>query len=483
MRGSNHLSVLVFRVWIVYALMALVFCTVACMKKTILLMLCLVTTPVMALDLLDTYRLALANDPSWQATLNTYLADQQNEGIAYGALLPNVGLSGSISRNRFEPDSLPTTLSYTSKQAAVAVRQPLFRPELWAQYQQAKSASSLNDANLQRDQQAFIQRVAEAYFDVLRAEATVDALSAEERALSRQRTMMNERYKAGLIARTDVTESLAQYQNAVANRIAGEIAVTSAREALSAILGQPVEKLAALRDDVLYQAPYPLEMSAWVDLARKRNPQIDAARFAYQAALRNRDVKAAGRLPKLDLVGNAVWNKQSLSTQSFNDGKSLSAGLELSVPLYTGGQLTLSTRQAAYQVDAARNQIDAAERQAVAQARTSFLNLQADRSRLEARQEAVRSGETVAEASQVGYELGVRNIVDVLLAQRNAFAARRDYVNSRYDYVINVIRLRAAAGQLSTNDLAEVNQWLTEDQAISGPSKIAKTGTALDQTP
>jgi outer membrane protein len=293
--------------------------------------------------------------------------------------------------------------------------------------------------------------------------------------------MMNERFKAGLIARTDVTESLAQYQNAVANRIAGDIARTSAQEALAAILGQPVDTLSPLRDDIRYQAPYPADMNQWVALARQRNPQVEAARHAYTAALRNRDVQDAGRLPKLDFVGNATWSKQGLASQRSSDGKDLSAGVELSVPLYTGGQVGLSVRQASYQADAARNQIDAAERQVVAQARSSFLNLQADRSRLEARQDAVKSGETVAEASQVGYELGVRNIVDVLLAQRNAFAARRDYVNSRYDYVINVIRLRAAAGQLTANDLTEINQWLVPNAANPVSSAAVATGTALDQ--
>lgn len=453
------------------------------MKKMISLMpliISLVATPATAMDLLDTYRLALANDPAWRATLNTYLADQQNEGLAYGALLPNVGFSAGISRNRFDPDQSSTNINYTNKQAALSLRQPLFRPELWARYQQAQVSSSLSDAKLAADQQNFIQKIAEAYFNVLRAQATVEALQAEERALERQRTMMSERFKAGLIARTDVTESLAQYQNAVANRIAGETAVISAQENLSAILGQPIDTLATLRPDVQYQAPYPADMNAWVDLARQRNPQIEAARYNYQLSLRNKDIQHAAQLPKLDFVGNASWNRQGLARQTTSDGKNLSVGLELSMPLYTGGQTTLSVRQASYQADAARDQIEAAERQVVAQARSSFLNLQADRSRLEARSDAVKSGETVAEASQVGYELGVRNIVDVLLAQRNAFAARRDAVNSRYDYVINVIRLRAAAGQLSANDLAEINQWLTYDRASVAPTR-RPTGTALDR--
>jgi outer membrane protein len=454
------------------------------MKTTILLALGLLSMQVQAMNLLDTYQMALSNDPAWRAKLNTYLADQQNERIAYGGMLTSAALSASASRNRFDPKVVDQSLYYTSKRYGISARQPLFRPEVWQRYQQAKSTTSLNEARLQSDQQDFILKVTEAYLNVLRAEATVDALKAEERALERQNTMMTERFKAGLIAKTDVTEALAQYQNARANRISGEIAVTSAQEALAAIVGQPITGLAPLRDDMVYQAPYPNDMQAWVELAKTRHPQIEVARYQYQVAEKNRKVQLAGHKPTLDLVGNATINRQGLSTQSFNDGDSYSVGLELNLPLYTGGQVTASVRQASYQVDAARDQMLAAERQVVAQARTSFLNIEADRAKIEARQEALSSGETVAKASQVGYELGVRNIVDVLLAQRNAFAAKRDYVTARYDYVLNVVRLRAAAGQLTANDLAEINTWLADQplpKTQEGSNVLPKTGTALDQ--
>jgi outer membrane protein len=455
------------------------------MKTTILLTLGLLSMQIQAMDLLDTYQLALSNDPAWRATLNTYLADQQNERIAYGSLLTSAALSVSGSRNRYDPASSSQNFYYNASRVSLSARQPLFRPEAWQRYQQAKVSTNLNEAKLQSQQQDFILKVTEAYLNVLRAEATVDALKAEERALERQNTMMTERFKAGLIAKTDVTEALAQYQNAQANRISGEIAVTSAQEALSAIVGQPITALASLREDMAYQAPYPADMNAWVTLAKTRHPQIDVARFQYEVAEKNRKVQLAGHQPTLDFVGNASVSRQDLSLgTSTNDANTYSLGLELNIPLYMGGQVTASVRQASYQVDAAREQMLAAERQVVAQARTAFLNIQADRAKIEARQEAVNSGETVAKASQVGYELGVRNIVDVLLAQRNAFATKRDYVTARYDYVLNVVRLRAAAGQLTANDLAEINTWLSPSssiQPIHSNENLPKTGTALDR--
>ena len=457
------------------------------MKTTIFFALGLLSMQVQAMDLLDTYQLALSNDPAWRATLNTYLAEQQNERIAYGGLLTSASLSASGARNRFDGKNATDSRYYDNKRIGISARQPLFRPEAWQRYQQAKSSSNLNEAKLQSDQQDLILKVTEVYLNVLRAEATVDALKAEERALDRQNTMMTERFKAGLIAKTDVTEALAQYQNARANRISGEISVISAREALAARIGQTVPTLTPLREDMIYQAPYPNDMSAWVDLAKTRHPQMDVARFQYEVAEKNRKLKLAAHKPTLDLVGSVSSSRQNFNTNpAFNtsDGDSYSLGLELNLPLYTGGQITASVRQASYQVDAAREQLLAAERQVVAQARTAFLNIEADRSKIEARQEAVSSGETVAKASQVGYELGVRNIVDVLLAQRNAFAAKRDYVTARYDYVLNVVRLRAAAGQLTANDLAEVNTWLGDPKttpAAESTDQLPKTDTALDR--
>lgn len=430
------------------------------MKIAIIALLTMVSLPVMAMDLLDTYRLAQQNDPAWRATLNTYLAEQQNEGIAYGGLLPNVSLFGTVNRSRFEPDVSPQTFLSTNRQYSLSVRQPVFSPERWARYQQAKVATHLNDATLQADQQAFVLKVAEAYFKVLQAEAQLASLRAEEDAFNRQYQMMQARFKAGVVARTDVTEALAQSQNALANRISAEVNITASREELTAILGQPVAQLAALRQDLPYEPPYPNQIAEWEALAKQHNPNIAVARLRADVAEQNRNIQAAGHKPRLDLIGSASENKQDLSLQSFNDGRNLSVGLELSIPIYSGGQTTRLVRQAAYQVDAAKDQITATERQATSQVRSAFLNLQADQARIAARQAAVESGDVVAEASQVGYELGVRNIVDVLLAQRSAFVARRDFIAARYAYVINVLRLRAAAGQLTANDLAEINSWL-----------------------
>lgn len=428
-----------------------------------------VSTLGFAQDLLETYRQALAHDPSWQVTVNQYLADQQQERLALGGLLPTVGLSGAINRNRFQSDNPQSNMllgqpvnssASTTRQAALAIRQPLFRMDLWQQYQQAKVATSLNDSRFTSDQQNFILRVAEAYFEVLRAQNLIGTLNAEVTALQRQMNMMQARFKEGVVARTDVSEAAAQYQNAVANRIAGDNQVINAQENLAIILGTTPQNLAPLSNDFEAQSPVPNQMQAWVDLAKQKNPQLSQARLQYQIAEKNRKIQQSGYYPQLDVVAQTGWNKQTPDSLISNNGRSSAIGLELNLPLYRGGRTQTAVTQASYQAIAARDQIDVAERQVTGSVRSSFINLNTDRARIEARQQALQSSRLVAQSSQAGYDLGLRTMVDVLLAQRNSFAAEQDYINARYDYVMNMLRLKHAAGQLDIDALAEINQWL-----------------------
>ncbi len=429
------------------------------------------STGAWSMDLVQTYQLAQQQDPDWQATFDQYLADQQQQKLVRGALLPVVGLSASIKRNRFDPDEPQnnqfmgqsiSASSSTTKQAGVSLRQPLFRMDLWQQYNQAKVANNLNDSRYLSSQQTFTLKVAEAYFDVLRAQSLIKTLDAEEKALQRQMIMMQARLKEGVVARTDVSETVAQYQNAVANRIAGENQIINAQENLTVILGQSIPPLAPLANDFDAAPPVPNEVESWVALAREKSPQLAQARFQYQIAEENRKIQQSGYYPQLDLVAQTGWNKQTPTTLFNNNGQNSTVGLELNLPLYRGGRTKTAVTQAAYQASAARNQVDLAERQVSAAVRSAFINLNTDRARIKARKNAMQSSDLVAQASQASYDLGLRTIVDVLLAQRNAFAAQQDYMNARYDYVINVLRLKQAAGQLDEQALAEINQWLVE---------------------
>lgn len=430
------------------------------------LLILLTAMPVQALNLLETYQLALQHDPQWQARLQGYLAEQQNEALAQGALRPAIGISAAVSRVHQRPDNFPVTIDSNNRQIGLQGRLPLLDAMAYANWQRARAATSLYDAQLLSDQQQFILRIAQAYFDTLRAQDTLELLANEEKTLARQQDAMNQRYLAGLIARTDIIESAAQYQAATANRVAAEAQVASAREQLSALTGMPVQRLAILRTDASYLSPQ-LGLDEWLDQAQRYNPAILTAQLSQQVAEQGVQVQAAAGLPQLALTGGVSTSRQSFSVPGQPAGGSgYQVGLELNWPLYQGGRITTATRQARFQADAARHQLEAARRQTVAQTRASFLNVQADQARLYARSQAVKSAAQVAEATRVGYEVGTRNIVDVLLAQRNAYVTRRDLLNTRYDHILNYLNLQAAAGWLDGSAIRRVNQLLSAQQAV-----------------
>ena len=196
-------------------------------------------------------------------------------------------------------------------------------------------------------------------------------------------------------------------------------------------------------------------------LAQDKNPQLATARFNYQAAQVAREEQRMSYRPTIDLVAS-LSNRDNGNTlpASANNGRQIAAGIEMQWPLYTGGRTATAIKQASYASDAARDQVTSVERQLTAQTRTAYLNASADSYRVAARQQAVKSSEAALAATKAGYDVGTRNIVDVLLAERNVYAAKRDHANSRYDYVINTVKLRAASGQLGEVDIKELNGWL-----------------------
>lgn len=414
-----------------------------------------------ALDLAQAYNLALKNDADWAATTNAFKAEQLKEGQNYGALLPTVGLSASLSENRISPDN-GASADYSATQYGLQVKQPLYRADLWRSWEQSRKAASASEAGYRQKQQELVLKVSEAYLNVLRAQETLGTTQAEEAALKRQLEQAQKRFEVGLIAKTDVLEAQAQLDGAIANRISAEVGVSSTRETLTAVIGQNPGTLAALRTDFAVTAPMPSNADDWAEMAKAKNPSMEAARLNQQVAEQAWRTQRAGHLPTVDLVGSFGVTDRDTSNPQYaaSNGESTVIAVELQLPLYAGGRTNNAIQQAAYLKDSARDQVTAAERQLTAQARTAYLNAAADSYRAAARQQAVKSNEAALAATKAGYDVGTRNIVDVLLAERNLYAARRDHANAKYDYLINTLKLRAAAGQLGLKDVQELNGWM-----------------------
>ncbi|MCD6060126.1 MAG: secretion protein [Moraxellaceae bacterium] len=454
------------------------------LRRPVLTSLCLAmlsASAAHALDLSEAFAKAQQNDPDWRAARNTYLADSREDAVGLGGLLPSVAANGSVSKTEFDPDSpTPTNPAYDADttQWAVKATQPLFRADAWFDYQRARAVASQAEASFRSQEQALALRVSQAYFSVLSAQETLAYAESEEAAFGRQLDQAQQRFDVGLIAITDVLEARASFDSSRANRIAAEAALQAAKENLAVIIGENPGKLAPLKPDTPMLKPTPADPEAWAKLAREQNPDLIAARRNQETALAvSRQVKS-GHLPTVDLFASYSSMDRDAGSNIFGsaqNGTTTAVGLEASWSIFAGGRTYNTSRQASYRAAAAQDIATGTEKQVVNSARTAFNNVSADSYRVEARKQAVASTEASLDATQAGYEVGTRNIVDVLLAQRNSFAAKRDYAAARYDYVINSLRLKAASGQLSEVDIKELNTWLDPNASVvSAPEKPAE---------
>lgn len=445
------------------------------MKLKLIVSACLLgaSPTLFALDLLEAYQRAQQNDPNWQANLLQYQSDQLNLGIASGNLLPTVTLSGNVTRKNQSADNssiegLPAEFgelqgsSTTTRQIAVTARQPLFRWDAWQGYKQVKTSVELSEVNLRLQKQQHILQVAEAYFNVLRQQSLTTAYLQEEQALSEQLRMMNAKLREGLVARSDVSEANAQYQSAQANRISTQVQLVLAQEQLAQLIGPYQENLAVLREDFQFQKPVPSNIGSWTELAQNQNLEILQARLQKRYSEDAKRVEQAALYPQVEAVGTYGYLKQTPETVLSTNGDFDQIGVEVNWNLFTGGRTQKSIRQAGVNVQRSEAQLDSAIRKANTDVKQSYLQVETDEAKLNARKAAMQSSDIVSQASRAQYQEGLKTMVDVLLAQRNAFSAKTDYLNAKYDYLLHVLQLQASVGQLTEKELAEMNAWLIE---------------------
>ncbi len=421
-----------------------------------------------ALDLVNAYERAKQSDPNWQASQLQYEADQLNLGIANGNLLPTITLAGNVARKNQNVNQSASNIGFslpvstTNKQITLTARQPLFRWDAWEGLKQVKTSIDLSEINLRIQQQNHILQVADTYFNVLRQQALTVANLQEEQALSEQLKVMNAKLNEGLIAKSDVSEANAQYQNARANRMSTHVQLVLAQEQLQQLIGLYRENLAVLREDFQFQKPVPNNMQDWENLAMSQNLGILQAKIQRRYAEDGKRVEQAALYPQIEAVGTYGYSKQSPESIMSQDGLFDQVGIEMNWNAYNGGRTQKSIKQATINVKKTEAQVEAATRKATSDVKKSFLQLESDEAKLQARKAAMDSATIVSKASQAQYQEGLKTMVDVLLAQRNAFSAKQDYLNSKYDYLLHVLQLKASVGRLTDQDIAEMNTWLVQ---------------------
>ncbi len=446
-----------------------------------------------AADLVTVYQRALQNDPLIREADANRLASRESKPQALAALLPQFSASGSYNDVQQDRSSttlvnsipgdetselVPATISneedvrYTSYD--LTIRQTLFRWDQWMVLKRADSEVAQAEADFQAAQQDLIQRTAQRYFDVLAAQDTVDAAQASLEAFSRQLEQADKRFEVGLIAITDVQEARAAHDQAAAAVIQAKRALATANELLRELTGESFDTLAAPVDDMPLRSPDPENEETWVTTALEQNLRVISARLATDIAKQDVRVARSGHLPAVDIVasrsdqdydGNQVGRTSAgIPTRSPADQTqtSDSIGIQVTVPIYSGGATSSRVRQQVYLHRAARERLERANRETERAARDAYLGVLSEISRVQALRQGLESSRTALQATEAGFEVGTRTTVDVLDARRRLFEAQTNYSRSRYDYLLNVLQLQLATGTLDKADLDGINSFLRE---------------------
>lgn len=448
------------------------------------------TSAAAARDLVGVYEDALKSDPQIRQADANRLASREARPQAWAALLPQV--SGALSRTQDREDGSqgntnPVTgapapgsesfgLNSTAKSWSLNLRENLFSWSNWMAVKQADIQVVQAEATYQAAQQSLILRVAQAYFNVLSALDGLEANQASLEAISRQLDQADKRFEVGLIAITDVQEAKAARDTAAAAVIAAKRTLATAGDQLSEITGQKYDALNKPGDDMPLNTPQPANEDEWVTVSLEQNVSLLSSRLAADIARENVKIAFGGHVPTLDVIASKsrtttdrTESLPSLGIPPFAQNTAVNDRqytLQITVPLFSGGLTQSRVRQSQYLWIAAKEQVVQTSRATERQARDAYLGVISGIARVQALRQALESSQTALKATEAGYEVGTRTAVDVLTSRRILVQAETDYAVSRYDYIVSVIQLRLAAGNLSRSDVTEVNKWL----AVSAPT-------------
>lgn len=441
-----------------------------------------ISDPAHSASLLEIYQQALQGDPQIHEAEARRLAAFEAKPQARGVLMPQINATGDWSETKVAGSSFSfidkqtTTFDSDSTDTnwAVSLRQTLFRWDQIVNLKRADKTVAKAEAVREAAQQDLIVRVAQRYFDVLAAEDRLTSINADRTAIARQLEQAKQRFDVGLIAITDVQESQAAYDQSVANEIGAKRSLATAREFLREITGEYVSRLDAPGEDFPLLTPNPNSESSWVDLSLSQNLNLVASRLDERLARDEISFRRNGYYPSLDLVittgentseGDVFSSHPILgdSTDFPDDTRTRDQiSLQFTVPLFAGGYNSSRVKEAVYLHRASREQLQRVTRETERQTRDAYLGVLSEISRVRALKQAVASSHTALQATQAGYEVGTRTIVEVLNSQFSLYVAITNYYQSRYDYIMNALRLKQAAGSLQVQDLEQIDQWLRD---------------------
>lgn len=432
----------------------------------------MLSSGVHAAALADIYDLSVQNDPEIAAARADYMASKQTRAQRLALLLPT--LSANVSTTKIENTSptfdlipgggvvVTTRLSEgNSNQWGASLSQPVFDLGRFFQWRQGVNIEKSARHQYTSNEQALIFRVADNYFSILEAEDRVTAARAEREAVSRQLEQVQQRFDVGLVAITDVLDATASYDNSTVSVIEAEGAQVVTFETLLRLTGQPYTEVIGLAEDFPVEIPEPRDEEAWVRAALDGNLQLKQAEESVAIAKQGLRISRSAHAPRVNASVNYSESNNNIGNAQSGTSENRSATLSANLPIFTGGSMWAQDRQARFQLESAQKNLDLTRRNIVEQTRNLYSALNTDVARVKARARAIESNQSALDATQTGYEVGTRNIVDVLVGQQRLFAAQFAYAQARYQYIRDVLRLKQIVGRLSPEDVYQLDQYIS----------------------
>lgn len=447
------------------------------MKKTLL---CLLLSSgligaSLAADLMDVYRQALENDPTFKAAYSTFMSNTELLPQAKAALLPQLTANGQVSRNliRVRAGIFDTQQLYNSNMWQLTASQAVFNYQSWAKVQQAKASVKSAHATFNNAAQDLILRTSAAYFDILFAKDTLAFAEAKLRANKRQLDQAQQRFNVGLDAITSVYEAKAAYDQSIAEVISAKNNQINQNENLRKLTNYVYEELAPLRDSrVPLIKPEPENVNEWISTGLKQNYNLLSSKYTLQAARENVKALSAGNWPTIALQGT--------SSRTYNSGgpgsvfvpssqESSNIALAMNLPFYQGGLVQSQTRQAQFDFQTASEKLEQTYRDVAVNSQIAYNTIIDGISKVKADRQTLISQQNSLESTEAQFQVGTRTMVDVVNAQRRLFEAQEQLARDQYNFIKAILSLKYLAGTLNVDDIAEINSWLRTNRIGSLP--------------
>ncbi len=410
-----------------------------------------------AADLWDIYKLALADDPQYNAAVLDHESARINLPLAQAAFRPSIIATAHAGRKT--SDQSATLKTSDDHAISLNLNLPLYDKSKRLGITQSRHQLSISSLRLLDAKQQLMLRVANRYFDLLAAQDTRRVAHLEKIAIKRQMDLAQERLDVGLGTQTDLFDARARFKLAEANEIQTQNQINNDIASLKQIIGVTPEALSILNDSIPLQLPVPNDIDGWIKQAIAHNISLAMETLNLEIALQEINKQRADRIPTVSLDASTASSSNPIASSAINTS---ALSLIMKLPLYLGGTINLKTQQAGFDYNHKEQLLKQARRRVSSATTSAFLAVTSGFSRVEALLDAVTAGESALQAKEEGFSAGLTTNLDVLDAQRDLSRSRTDALRARYDYILAVLELEMSAGQLDEEDIQHVNGWLSQ---------------------